>query len=114
MDEAERLCDRLAVFRSGRIVTEGTPHALIDTHAGSPTVHFTTDVADLSWLASAPGVERIDRSGPRVIVHGRGPLLAHTAAALVAHGIAPADLRAQRKSLEDAFLALTGTNDEVA
>lgn len=107
MDEAERLCDRLAVFRNGRIIAEGSPQKLIATHAGEPTVRFTTDAADLHWLADAKGVERVDRAGSQVTVHGSGPLLAYTAAALVDHGLAPADLRAERKSLEDAFLALT-------
>lgn len=107
MDEAERLCDRLAVFRNGRIIAEGSPQELIATHAGEPTVRFTTDAADLHWLADAKGVERVDRAGSQVTVHGSGPLLAYTAAALVEHGLAPADLRAERKSLEDAFLALS-------
>jgi ABC-2 type transport system ATP-binding protein len=114
MDEAERLCDRLAVFQHGQVIAEGSPQQLIDAHAGQATVHFTTDVADLSWLAEAPGVERIDRAGSRVTVHGAGPLLAYTAAALVDHGIAPADLRTERKSLEDAFLALTAQDGTVS
>ncbi len=114
MDEAERLCDRLAVFRQGRIIAEGAPHELIAAHAGEPTVHFTTDAADLSWLAAAPGVERVDRKGSRVIVHGSGPLLAYTAGALVDHGLAPIDLRAERKSLEDAFLSLTSETEEMS
>lgn len=111
MDEAERLCDRLAVFRQGHIIAEGSPQGLVDAHAGSATVHFTTDEADLSWLEKSCGVERIDRTGSRVTVHGHGPLLAHTAATLVAHGIAPLDLRTERKTLEDAFLALTAQQD---
>ena len=111
MDEAERLCDRIAVFRQGRIIAAGSPQGLVDAHAGDATVHFTTDEADLSWLANSQGVERIDRAGSRVTVHGSGPLLAHTAATLVAHGIAPLDLRTERKTLEDAFLALTGRQE---
>ncbi len=114
MDEAERLCDRLAVFRHGQVIAEGSPQELIDAHAGQATVHFTTDAADLSWLAEARGVERIDRAGSRVTVHGAGPLLAYTAAALVDHGIAPADLRTEHKSLEDAFLALTAQDGTVS
>lgn len=113
MDEAERLCDRLAVFRQGRIVAEGAPHELIDAHAGPPTVHFSTDAQDLGWLAGVRGVERIERAGPHVTVHGVGPLLAYTAAALVDHGLAPLDLRAERKSLEDAFMALTAEDGTV-
>ncbi|NNE72713.1 MAG: ABC transporter ATP-binding protein [Acidimicrobiales bacterium] len=107
MDEAERLCDRLAVFRSGRIIAEGSPAQLVAEYAGDASVRFSTDQTDLSWLADAPGVTAIDRAGSRVTVQGTGPLLAHTAAALVAHGIAPVDLEVERKSLEDAFLALT-------
>jgi ABC-2 type transport system ATP-binding protein len=42
------------------------------------------------------------------MVYGTGPLLAYTAAALVAHGLAPLDLRVERRTLEDAFLNLTG------
>ena len=110
MDEAERLCDRLAVFRCGRLVAEGTSAELIASHAGPPEVEFTTDAADLSWLAGTTGVERVERTGARVTVHGTGALLAHTAAALVAHGIAPLDLRAERRSLEEAFLTLTGSD----
>lgn len=108
MDEAERLCDRLAVFEAGRIIDEGSPRALVDRHASRATVHFSTDQADLSWLTGATGVERVDRDGSRVTVHGDGPLLAYTAAALVAHGIAPLDLRSEHRTLEDAFLTLTG------
>ncbi len=111
MDEAERLCDRIAVFRQGRIIADGTPQQLVDAHAGEATVHFTTDVADLSWLADTRGVERIARTGSHVSVHGSGPLLAFTAASLVQHGIAPLDLRTERKTLEDAFLALTAHDD---
>lgn len=107
MDEAERLCDRIAVFRRGQIVAEGSPPELVDTHAGDATVRFSTDEADLSWLADVRGVEGVDQDGSSVNVRGSGPLLAYTAAALVEHGIAPLDLRTERKSLEDAFLALT-------
>ncbi len=107
MDEAERLCDRIAVFRQGHIVAEGTPRQLVDQHAGKATVRFSTNEPDLSWLVHASGVDRVERTGPRVTVDGTGPLLAYTAAALVEHGIAPLDLHAERGSLEDAFLALT-------
>ena len=108
MDEAERLCDRIAVFDAGRIIDEGSPRALVDRHAGEATVRFSTDQADLSWLTAVSGVEGVDREGSRVTVHGSGPLLAYTAAALVEHGIAPLDLRSEHRTLEDVFLALTG------
>ncbi|MGD9750902.1 MAG: ABC transporter ATP-binding protein [Acidimicrobiia bacterium] len=113
MEEAERLCDRLAVFRGGQIVAEGSPQELIEAHGGGSTVRFTTEEPDLSWLTDVRGVQRLDRNGPRVTVHGEGPVLAYTAAALVEHGIAPVDLRVDRRSLEDAFLALTGPVETV-
>jgi ABC-2 type transport system ATP-binding protein len=74
-------------------------------------VRFTSDVEDLGWLADVPGAESVQRSGRSVSVRGSGPLLAYTAAALVEHGIAPEDLRADHRTLEDAFLALTGSSE---
>ena len=73
---------------------------------------FSTEADDLSWLAGVPGAERVERDGTHVAVHGSGPLLAYAGAALVERGLAPLDLRAERKTLEDAFLALT--DDEPA
>ena len=107
MDEAERLCDRIVVVQRGGIVSEGTPRDLVERHAGEGRVLFSTDVEDLSWLTEVAGVERVKRDGSEITVHGGGPLLAHTAAALVAHGVAPLDLRVERHTLEDAFLNLT-------
>jgi ABC-2 type transport system ATP-binding protein len=109
MDEAERLCDRIAVFDQGKVIEEGSPQELVTRHAGDATVRFSSSEADLSWLSGVPGIDRVDRTGPHVTVSGTGPLLAYTAAALVEHGIAPLDLRSDAKSLEDAFLALTAS-----
>ena len=108
MDEAEHLCDRVLLMRDGRVVAEGSPAELIDKAAGSVRVLFSGDDADLAWLTGVPHVRAAHRRGRLVEVEGDGPVLAHTAAALVAHGVAPADLRVERPTLEDAFLALTG------
>jgi ABC-2 type transport system ATP-binding protein len=108
MDEAERLCDRLAIFDGGRIVAMDTSQGLIETHAGEVTVRFSTEASDLTFLHAVPGVTRVSRDGVQADVRGTGAVLAHVAAALVARGIAPADLRAERPTLEDVFLALTG------
>lgn len=108
MDEAEELCDRVAVIDRGRVVALDTPQNLIHG-LGAPTrVRFTTNEADLSFLDAIPEVSGIERDGDRVEVEGTGPVLALVAAALVGNGIAPLDLRAERPSLEDAFIALTG------
>lgn len=108
MDEAERLCDRVAVMDAGRVVALDTPRALVAAHDPLERVVFTCAAEELDWLLSAPGARRVTRRGPRVVVEGEGALLAHVAARLVEHGIAPADLRVEEPSLEDAFLALTG------
>lgn len=109
MDEAEHLCDRIAVIDQGRMRALGTPAELVDAHAGLASVLFSTDVYVLDWLEKVPGVTRVERTGNRVAVYGSGPLLAYTGAALVAHGIAPLDLRPGHRSLEDAFLNITKT-----
>jgi ABC-2 type transport system ATP-binding protein len=113
MEEAERLCDRIAVMDAGRIVAEGTPQDLIADHAQFVTVVFSTDIRRLEWLTSVRHVQGVVRHGVRVEVQGRGPVLAEVAAALVAHGITPSDLRVEQPTLEEVFLALTGHSVEV-
>jgi ABC-2 type transport system ATP-binding protein len=108
MEEAERLCDRIAVMDAGRIVAEGPPQRLVADHARYVTVVFSTDAEDVGFLAGVPHVDRIVRQGARVEVRGGGAVLAHVAAALVTHGITPPDLRVEQPTLEDVFLALTG------
>jgi ABC-2 type transport system ATP-binding protein len=108
MDEAENLCDRLAIVDKGKIIAADTPQGLISGHTSEAMVIFSCGQDDLAWLAGVTGVKNISRRGQRVEVSGSGPLLAHVAAALVAHGIFPADLRVEQPNLEDVFLKLTG------
>jgi ABC-2 type transport system ATP-binding protein len=108
MDEAENLCDRVAIIDLGKIIAADTPQGLITQYANEVRVIFTTEQADLAWLEKISGVKKVMRKGPRVEVTGSGPLLALVAAALVEHGIVPADLRVEQPTLEDVFLKLTG------
>ncbi len=108
MDEAENLCDRVAVVDSGKIVASDTPRGLIARHTSEVRVIFSTDFADLAFLEKVPGVTAVTKRGPRVEVEGSGPVLALVAAALVGRGIIPADLSVEQPSLEDVFLKLTG------
>lgn len=108
MDEAERLCDRIAVVDAGRIVALDTPQGLIAKHDPWERVIFASDDANLDWLLEVPGATSLGRRGRRVVLEGQGPLLALTAAALVKRGIVPRDLHSEEPSLEDAFLKLTG------
>jgi ABC-2 type transport system ATP-binding protein len=108
MDEAEHLCDRLAIVDRGKIVAADTPQGLIARHTSNVRVIFSTEQPDLLWLETVQGVKKVVKTGPRVEVEGGGPLLALLAAALVEHGIVPVDLRVEQPSLEDVFLKLTG------
>ena len=112
MDEAEHLCDRVAIVDRGRLVALDTPARLVADLDAPVRVRFSTDRENLDWLAEVPGVRRVARRGPEVDVEGTGPVLALVAAALVERGLIPADLRAERPTLEDVFLARTGGRAE--
>jgi len=108
MDEAEHLCDRVAVVDRGRVVALDTPQRLIDGLGLPSVVRFTTSEPDLGWLEKLDVVESVARHGEAVEIRGAGPVLALVASELVARGILPLDLRVERPTVEDAFLALTG------
>jgi ABC-2 type transport system ATP-binding protein len=116
MDEAERLCDRIAVMDAGRIVALGTPSRLIEKNTGTARVRFTVGQTgegagpddDLAWLEAVPHVRSVGRRGAAVEVVGDGPVLTHVAATLLDRGYEPSDLRVERPTLEETFLKLTG------
>lgn len=108
MDEAERLCDRVAVMDAGRIVAMGAPSALVEASSGAVRVKFTGAPGEYRWLLGVPHVHAVERRGRTVEVSGDGPVLAHVAAALLARGLEPSDLRVERPTLEETFLRLTG------
>jgi ABC-2 type transport system ATP-binding protein len=108
MDEAEELCDRVAVINEKRVVAIDTPGGLVDQFGGGATVTFSTDAGDLGFLDHLAEVDGVRRQGRRITVTGHGALLASVAAALVNHGLKPIDLASHRPSLEDVFLMITG------
>lgn len=113
MDEAERLCDRLVVLRSGTVVATGTPRELVGAQVRTSTVRFTApEPGSLGFLDGVPGVAQVTHDDGEVVVEGTGPLLARVAHALVDHGLEPDDLRVALPTLEDAYLALTGVRPD--
>ena len=107
VEEAERLCDRLVVMHRGRVVADGTPPAIVAVLGGVATVRFTDAEIDARRLRDLPGVTAVHRHGPEIDVVGDGPILAHVGAHLVAAGRPALDLRSDRPTLEDRFVALT-------
>ena len=109
MDEAELLADRVAIIDHGRIIALDTPQSLIQRVQPDNQVRFTTTNGfDPALLKQVDGVNAVERNGAQVTVRGTGPLLSRVAQALAEHHIEPADLRQERATLEDVFLATTG------
>jgi ABC-2 type transport system ATP-binding protein len=113
MDEAERLCDRVAIMDHGRIIALGTPRELIATTGVEHVVEFVADSArmtDVSALARLPGVRsaRAETTGLLVQVtelHRAIPALLDE---LRSQGVAMTELRTHSATLEDVFVGLTG------
>lgn len=109
MDEAERLCDRIAVFNRGSIAAIDTPAGLISRAGSGQRVSFVPSAAvEDAELASLPGVDSVERNGEEVSVRGTGDLLQVLTTALARRDVVPTGLRVDSVDLEDAFLALTG------
>lgn len=107
MEEAQRLCDRLAVIDAGRVVALDSPSGLVAALPAGQTLRFRA-VVDDAVLRGLPEVLSVVRRGGKVEVHGRGDLLTAVTSALAAHGVVPVDLRLEQAGLDDAFVALTG------
>jgi ABC-2 type transport system ATP-binding protein len=111
IEEAEHLCDRVAVLHRGRLVAEGSPAALTGGSGVEVTVTCTDPEADVTRLAALPGATAAGRRGATVWVTGTGAVLAHVAAQLVSEGRPPSDLAVERPSLEERVIALTEAVD---
>lgn len=110
MEEAERLCDRIAIIDQGRIVALDTPENLIQQLGAEHRVVFTVEgELDLSALRELDDVSRVERHGARVVVYGESErLVVALVQALVDGGLRFRDLRTEQPSLDDVFLTLTG------
>jgi ABC-2 type transport system ATP-binding protein len=116
MDEAERLCDRVAIMDRGRIIALDSPQQLIASLGGEHIVEFAIgggrDVLDRAALTGIPGVmsHRVDAGFHQLSVrelHTTVPLIF---AALAAQGLRLSDFRTHSATLEDVFVGLTGRN----
>ncbi len=109
MDEAERLCDRVAIIDQGRLAALDSPAALIAGLNQEQRLRFRRPAGvELGWLSGLPGVSAVAYENGDAVVSGGAALLATVATALAERGLIPADLRSERATLEDVFLKLTG------
>jgi ABC-2 type transport system ATP-binding protein len=113
MEEAERLCDRVAILDHGRIVALDTPEALIRSLGGEERVVFNLEgilPPGLEQALSQAG--RLEVQGDRVVVHRTEirptPLVSEVVNLLAGSGIKFHGLRTEQPTLEDVFLKLTG------
>lgn len=109
MEEAEQLCDRVAIVDHGQIIALDSPEHLIRDLDAQTTVSFDAPADfDEESLRNIPEVGGVERGEERVTVRGTGPLLVRVVVALDKQGMTPADLKTGQATLEDVFLSLTG------
>jgi len=115
MDEAERLCDRLAIVDHGQVIAEGTPSDLIDRLGGHHVVEFEAsgnsgDGTALESWRTLPGVESVRHDDGLISLTVHEPHLTIPALldAVEKHGSQLLHLTTRQASLEDVFVNLTG------
>src|SRR6202789_3343937 len=110
MEEAERLCDRVAIIEHGKIIDIGSPEELVRRHCPARTVVLATDnaLAEES-LRTIPSVETVTRQDSRFTIQGRGDdFVTQVIHCLSENQIRVTDFRTVLPNLEDVFLKLTG------
>ena len=109
MEEAERLCDRVALIDAGRVVALDSPAGLAARASGGTSVRFVPSAPfDDRLLSELPEVRAVTRSGSHVIVTGTGELVNAVILTLAAAGVTARDVQLDSSTLEDAFVKLTG------
>jgi len=110
MEEAERLCDRVAIIEHGRIIELGTPDELVQKHCPERMVVFTSDDANVTERMQTLGaVERAEGSPATYAISGVGDDFVTDVINIIAHeGIRVRGFRTEIPTLEDVFLKLTG------
>ena len=110
MEEAERLCDRVAIIEHGRVIDLDTPVGLVRRHCPERTVVVATAAEGVEErFGMLAGVDAVTRYEDRVTIRGRGDdLVTDVIQCLSEHHIRATDFRTIVPTLEDVFLKLTG------
>ena len=109
MEEAERLCDRVALIDAGHVVALDSPAGLAARASGGTTMRFVPSAPfDDRLLSKLPEVRAVTRTGSHVVVTGTGELVNAVILTLAAAGVTARDVQLDSSTLEDAFVKLTG------
>jgi ABC-2 type transport system ATP-binding protein len=118
MEEAERLCDRVAIIERGRVIDIGTPAGLVRKHCPEQSVVLVTeDGTARARFEQIPGVDSVgpvlldrpEAQETRYAIRGRGDdLVTNVIQCLSEHRIKVTEFRTEQPNLEDVFLRLTG------
>ena len=110
MEEAERLCDRVAILEHGRIIEVGTPEELVRRHCPERSVVFTSDDADVGERMRGLGeVERAPGDGVTYTLRGAGDdFVTEVIHRIAREGVRVRGFRTEIPTLEEVFLKLTG------
>ncbi len=110
MEEAERLCDRVAIVERGRIIELGTPAELVARHCPERSVVFSTDGDGVAArFEGVPSVRRVSSEGATHTLHGEGEdFITDVINVIARENIHVRGFRTEIPNLEDVFLKLTG------
>ena len=110
MEEAERLCDRVAIIERGKIIDVGTPEELVRRHCPARTVVLATEsVLAEERLRALRSVNTVTRREMRYTIEGRGEdFVSELMQCLSENRIRVTEFRTEQPNLEDVFLQLTG------
>jgi ABC-2 type transport system ATP-binding protein len=110
MEEAERLCDRVAIIEHGRVIDVDSPRGLVARHCPDRMVVVATaDASARERFLALPGVDSVDADGTSMTIRGRNPgLVTDVIQCVSRHGITVTDFHTTVPTLEDVFLRLTG------
>jgi ABC-2 type transport system ATP-binding protein len=110
MEEAERLCDRVAIIEKGRVIDVGMPSGLVRKYCPEQAVVLVTENPSAGErFAAIPGVDSVDAHDMRYTIRGRGEeFVTHVIHCLSEHRIKVTEFKTESPNLEDVFLRLTG------
>lgn len=109
MEEAQRLCDRVAVIDHGRVAAIGSPDELAGRAGGQVMIFTPSAPVVLDRLRALTSVVEVDQRGDRLHISGGEDVVAEVIVELRAQGATATHLRVDRPTLDDAFVSLVSS-----